>query len=136
MPGGKKHKSKHRNTTQQSDGYNVRFKREDELYGVVLKPLGCSRFMVKCEDGFERIAKLRGNFRRSEWVTIHTVILLSLRNDATNKTDILHKYSEQDVKMLKKYGELDWMHDTRPSSDEEFEENIVFSDDAADISAI
>ena len=120
--------------------------REDpnHSYAIVLRPLGDRRFLLLCDDGKERIGKLRGNIRRSEFVQTGTIVLVSERLESEKKVDIFHKYPDVHVKMLTRYKELDelnghylkWQRDNelgpRPSrhtQDDEEEELVVFEVD-------
>lgn len=119
--------------------------KEDEchMYAIALQTLGDRRFSLLCDDGTERIGKLRGNMRRSEFVGPGTIVLCCTRMESTSKVDIFHKYPDQHVKMLRKYKELDDLHhhhlkwqrdnglgDTslRPQIDDD-DDLIVFEDD-------
>jgi len=86
--------------------------REDEshAYAIALRTLGDRRFSLLCDDGKERIGKLRGSMRRSEFVGPGTIVLVSERMESDTKVDIFHKYPDTHVKMLRRYGELDELH--------------------------
>lgn len=58
---------------------------------------------VYCFDKKERIAKIRGKFRRRVWVNVGDILLVSLREFANddNKCDIFHVYYSDEVKKLK-----------------------------------
>lgn len=125
-----KKKSKHRNTADRNHEEIV-FKGDDQYYAVVTKSLGCGRFEITCDDGIERIGKLRGNMRKSQWVTTQSIVLVSLREFTdSNKADVLLKYSEYAIRQLRRYGELEWMTETKKvdegASDDEL---VVFEDD-------
>lgn len=72
---------------------------DDQMYGRVLRSLGNRRFRVYCNDGRERICRLCGSLRKSDWVEEGKIVMLSLRdigsttasaNDPTNQVgDIL-----------------------------------------------
>lgn len=83
--------------------------REDEVhhYALALKVLGDRRFTLLLDDGSERIGKLRGNMRRSQFVCVGTYVLVAERMEGDAKVDIFHKYPDPHVKMLRRYGELD-----------------------------
>jgi translation initiation factor 1A len=128
-----KKKSKHRNTADRSNEEIV-FKEKDQYYAQVTKNLGSGRFDITCDDGIQRIGKLRGNMRKSQWVTVGNVVLVSLRDfgdSSSNKADILLKYSDAAVKQLKRYGELNWIAENRNvvDDDNDDEDGIVFEDD-------
>ena len=133
-----KKKSKHRNTADSSKEEIV-FKEDEQYYAQVTKNLGCGRFDITCDDGIQRIGKLRGNMRKSQWVTVSSMVLVSLREfgeSSCPKADILLKYSDTAVKQLKKYGELDWIVERKrvaePTSDDD-EDGIIFEDDDGEL---
>ena len=78
----------------------------EQLYALVLKSLGSSRFLLLCDDAVERIGKLRGNMRRSQWVSTGCYVLATTRMDDTQKVDITVKYTDIQARQLKRYGEL------------------------------
>lgn len=130
-----KKKSKHRNVADRGTE-QLLFKEEGQHYAQATKVLGSGRFIVICDDGIERIGKLRGSMRRSEWVSVGTLVLISLRDfgdHASDKADILHRYSDTAAKQLRKYGELEWLEEKKRrecASDED--EEIIF-DDGSDL---
>jgi len=130
-----KKKSKHRNTADRSHE-EVIFKEDDQHYALATKSLGAGRFELTCDDGVTRIGKLRGNMRRSQWVSAGSLVLISLRDFGNadddrkqSKADILLKYSDTAIKQLRRYGELEWMVEATHTSDADDEETIVFEDD-------
>ena len=123
-----KKKSKHRNTADREKEETLVFKAEDQHYAIVTKSLGSGRFELGCDDGVERIGKLRGNMRRSQWVSVSSIVLISLRDfEDSNKADILLKYSETSTKYLRRYGELEWL--TRKEGHDDDDDEVVFEED-------
>jgi len=103
-------KKKHVNRAY-SGSKEVLFKEDDEHhYAIALKVLGDRRFSLLCDDGTERIGKLRGNMRRSQFVGAGTIVLVAERMEGDLKVDIFHKYPDVHVKMLRRYGELEELH--------------------------
>jgi translation initiation factor IF-1 len=49
------------------------------MFGRVLKSVGNRRFRVYCNDNKERLCKLAGSMRKSQWVGEGTVVVLGLR---------------------------------------------------------
>ena len=45
----------------------LRFANESEEYAQITKILGDGRFQCKCADGIDRIAHVRGKFRKRVW---------------------------------------------------------------------
>lgn len=52
---------------------------DDQMLGRILKALGSRRFRVYCNDNKERICKICGSMRKSEWVSEGSVVIISLR---------------------------------------------------------
>ena len=108
-----KKKSKHRNVADREKEESVVFKADDQHYGHVTKSLGAGRFDLECDDTVQRIGKLRGSMRKSQWVSVGCIVLISLRDfdgpSSSSKADILLKYSDSATKHLQRYGELDWL---------------------------
>ena len=82
------------------------FKDDCQEYGQILKMLGHGRCDILCIDGIQRLGVIRGNMRKKKWVKINDYVLVSLREFQDNKCDIIGKYTEEDVRNLKAYGEI------------------------------
>lgn len=86
---------------------DVPFRDEDgQSYAVVTAMLGNGRLRARCEDTVERMCKIRGSMRRSDWISVGDVILVGLRGFQDAKADVLHRYPHEDVRRLRKMGEL------------------------------
>ncbi len=84
-------------------------KTDGQEYAFVLKPVGDGKFKVLCYDNVERLGVLRGsmkNGRKKVWVSEKDHVLVSFRDFTEKKCDIIHKYSPEDVRKLKKLGHL------------------------------
>jgi translation initiation factor 1A len=84
--------------------------------------LGNGRLEAKCFDGNTRLAHIRGKLRKKVWINQGDIILLcaihaatssisltrysSLRDYQDDKGDVLMKYSADEARSLKAYGEL------------------------------
>ncbi len=79
---------------------------EGQSYAVVTAMLGNGRLRARCEDTVERMCKIRGSMRRSEWISVGDIILVGLREFQDTKADVLHRYPHEDVRRLRKLGEL------------------------------
>jgi initiation factor 1A len=51
----------------------------DQMLGRILRALGNRRFRVYCNDNKERVCKICGSMRKSEWVSEGSIVVLSLR---------------------------------------------------------
>jgi translation initiation factor 1A len=75
-------------------------------YAQVLKMLGNGRLEAYCFDGSKRLAHIRGKLRKKVWINQGDIILLSLRDYQDEKGDVILKYSADEARSLKAYGEL------------------------------
>jgi translation initiation factor 1A len=68
--------------------------------------LGNGRLEALCFDGTRRLAHIRGKMRKKVWVGQGDIILLSLREYQEAKGDVILKYTADEARSLKAYGEL------------------------------
>ena len=82
---------------------------ESEEYAQIVKSLGHGRFEVNCFDGVVRLAKVPGRMWKKVWVNDCDIVLISKRSDCDSidkKTDILHKYNSDEIRILMNSGEI------------------------------
>ncbi len=83
MPNQKGGKGYKKGKHPSGDGGDVRMIQWDEgdgqMFGRVLKSVGNRRFRVYCNDNTERLCRLAGAIRKSEWVGEGTLVVLGLR---------------------------------------------------------
>lgn len=86
----------------------IPFKEDGEEYAVVEQMLGGKRLLAHVK-GSSMLCKIRGNFRRSraDWVSKGDVLLISVREFQESKADVLYKYRAEEVRFLRRIGELD-----------------------------
>ncbi|KAL2161244.1 hypothetical protein VTH06DRAFT_8464 [Thermothelomyces fergusii] len=82
------------------------FKEEGQEYAQVLKMLGNGRLEAMCFDGVKRLGLIRGKLRKKIWINNGDIILISLREYQDEKGDVILKYSADEARSLKAYGEL------------------------------
>jgi len=82
------------------------FKEEGQEYAQVIKMLGNGRLESMCFDGVKRLAHIRGKLRKKVWINQGDIILLSLRDYQDEKGDVILKYTADEARSLKAYGEL------------------------------
>jgi translation initiation factor 1A len=75
-------------------------------YAQVIKMLGNGRLEAQCFDGPKRLAHIRGKLRKKVWINQGDIILLSLRDYQDEKGDVILKYSADEARSLKAFGEL------------------------------
>jgi translation initiation factor 1A len=135
MPGAHgKRKSKTANGAEDKRKGTLEFKEDGQMYACVTKAAGDRRFIARCDDGIERLCKLRGSMRRRDWVCINDIVLISTREYGDEKADILMKYSAHDVALLKRYNELDFLHAHDQADDGA--DDIVFGNGSDDDNVI
>jgi translation initiation factor 1A len=100
----------------------LQFKEDGQDYAVIEKMLGNGWLSVNCTDGVKRMAHIRGAFRKRVWMNVGDVILVSLRDFQDDKADVILKYTPDEARLLKSYGELP---DTKEEVGEEEEEMDV-----------
>jgi translation initiation factor 1A len=85
----------------------VRVREDQQDYGRITKVLGGCRFMVLLSiTGRESIGWLCGSLHRRGWLMVDSVVLVSIRDFQNDKVDIIHKYTDDNVKQLLGLGEI------------------------------
>jgi translation initiation factor 1A len=102
---GGKNRRREKNENE-SEKRELIFKEDGQEYAQVVKMLGNGRLEAKCFDGPIRLAHIRGKLRKKVWINQGDIILLSLRDYQDEKADVLMKYSADEARSLKAYGEL------------------------------
>lgn len=109
-------------------------KEEDQAYAYVTDVLGNARFRCLCDDLTSRLGHLRGKIRRRTRLGRGDYVLVSLRDFQDDKCDILHKYTEEEVHILRK---KKLMEKFVFNDNEESEDEVVFTyeiDDEKEVS--
>ena len=77
----------------------------NEILGVAIKLLGFDRVLVKCQDGKERLCRIRGKMKRRVWIREGDVVLVSPWDFQTDKRgDLIWRYTRAQAEMLRKKG--------------------------------
>jgi len=82
------------------------YKQEMEEYAQIIKALGDRRFSVMFPDKKEFIAMVPGRFRKRCWMKVGDIVIVSRREFQNSKMDILHKYTDEEIKILAKEYEI------------------------------
>ena len=75
---------------------------EDQQYAVVRALLGNGRLTALCQDGVERLGKIRGSLRKGPNKAIvnkNDLIIISDR-DFEDKVDVVHKYTHEEASSM------------------------------------
>ena len=109
-------------------------------YGRIVGVRGGRRFGVMVADGRTQLGTLRGAIRPGQRVTMGDVVLYSEREYQPDKLDILLRYTPEEVRSLRGYGEIPDSVIGRAGGSDDDEADVVFTDDcgwaAADIDAL
>lgn len=131
--GGKKYKSGKHDT---GDAKPFEEAAEGEVYARVMKLLGNGIVRVFCNDGYERLARIRGSLRKRhrEFIDVDDIVIVSFRglgigfsahkpaktgdvgNVKLEHVDLVYKFDASGVNKLKKSNALSYKLITLPSS--------------------
>ncbi len=76
-----------------------------EVLGVATKLLGFDRLMVKCQDGRERLCRIRGKMKRRVWIRIGDIVVVSPWDfQRETRGDITWRYTRGQAEALRKKG--------------------------------
>ena len=78
-----------------------------DVLGIATKLLGFDRLMIKCQDGHERLCRIRGKMKRRVWIREGDVVLVSPWDFQSDKRgDIIWRYTRGQADWLRKKGYL------------------------------
>eukprot|EP00035_Acanthoeca_spectabilis_P034926 m.31594 g.31594 ORF g.31594 m.31594 type:complete len:148 (-) comp6950_c0_seq1:212-655(-) len=118
-----------------SDKRELIFKEDGQEYAQVTKMLGNGRLEALCFDGVKRLCHIRGKLRKKVWINQGDIILLGLRDYQDAKGDVILKYTADEARNLKTYGELPEsakINETDTFGAQDDADEIVFGDDYDD----
>ena len=79
----------------------------NDVLGIATKMLGYDRIMVKCQDGHERLCRIRGKMKRRTWVRQGDVVLVSPWDFQSDKRgDVIWRYTRAQAAWLRDKGYL------------------------------
>jgi translation initiation factor 1A len=96
-----------RKVVSESDMGRIPIPSANDVLGVAVKLLGFDRIMVKCQDGHERLCRVRGKMKRRVWIRVGDVVLVSpwdFQSDA--RGDIFGRYRKNQIAWLRDQGYL------------------------------
>ena len=131
--GGKnRRRGKNENDKEKRD---LIFKEDGQEYARVIKMLGCGRLDAMCFDGVKRLCHIRGKLRKKVWINQADIILVGLRDFQDSRADVIMKYTAEEARKLKIYGELPdsaKINDTNVFGSNDDDDRIMF-DDISDV---
>ena len=79
----------------------------NDVLGVAVKLLGFDRVLVKCQDGHERLCRIRGKMKRRVWIRQGDIVLVSPWDFQSDKRgDIFWRYKRSQAEWLRRKGYL------------------------------
>ena len=79
----------------------------NDVLGMAVKMLGGERMMVKCQDGKERLCRVRGKLKRRVWIREGDIVLVSPWDFQSDKRgDVTWRYTHAQADNLRRKGYL------------------------------
>jgi len=79
----------------------------NDVLCISIKLLGFDRVLVKCQNGHERLCRIRGKMKRRVWIRQGDIVLVSPWDFQSDKRgDIIWRYRRNQVDWLRKKGYL------------------------------
>jgi translation initiation factor 1A len=100
-----------RKVTNEGNLENMVLPSGNDVLGMAVKMLGAERIMVKCQDGKERLCRVRGKLKRRVWVREGDIVLVSPWDfQADKRGDIFWRYRKNQAQWLRSKG---YLHEER-----------------------
>ena len=78
-----------------------------DVLGTTVRMLGSDRILVRCQDGKERLCRVRGKLKRRVWVREGDIVLVSPWDFQSDKRgDIFWRYRKDQTEWLRSHGYL------------------------------
>lgn len=79
----------------------------NDVIGIAKKMLGNDRLLVDCQDGHERLCRIRGKMKRRMWIRQGDIVLVSPWDfQSDERGDIIWRYTRNQAEWLKRKGYL------------------------------
>jgi translation initiation factor 1A len=79
----------------------------NDILGVAVKLLGYDRILVKCQDGHERLCRIRGKMKRRVWIREGDIVLVSPWDFQSDKRgDLIWRYTKAQAEQLRREGHI------------------------------
>jgi len=85
----------------------LRLPGEGEVVGIIIQLLGFDRAKVKCADGYTRVCRIPGRYRKRMWMREGDVVLVVPWDfQFETRGDIVWRYTRDEVYRLREAGQL------------------------------
>ena len=79
----------------------------NDVMGIAIKMLGGDHILVRCQDGKQRICRVRGKLKRRVWIRKGDIVLVSPWDfQSDKKGDIIWRYKRNQAEWLIRNGYL------------------------------
>jgi len=79
----------------------------NDVLGIAVKMLGAERIMVKCQDGNERLCRIRGKLKKRVWIREGDIVLVSPWDfQIESRGDIFWRYRKNQSDWLRSHNYL------------------------------
>jgi translation initiation factor 1A len=96
-----------RKVVSESEIDNTVLPSANDVLGIAVQLMGYDRIMVKCQDGKERLCRIRGKLKRRVWIRVGDVVLVSPWDFQSDKRgDIFFRYRKNQTEWLRSHGYL------------------------------
>ncbi|MEM2102752.1 MAG: translation initiation factor eIF-1A [Candidatus Bathyarchaeia archaeon] len=96
-----------RKVLNEDDLSDVKLPVANDVLGVATKLLGFDRIMVKCQDGHDRLCRVRGKLKRRVWIRLGDIVLVSPWDfQSDTRGDIYWRYRKNQTEWLRSKGYL------------------------------
>jgi translation initiation factor 1A len=86
---------------------NIQLPVANDVLGIATKMLGNDRLLVNCQDGRQRLCRIRGKIKRRIWIRVGDVVLVSPWDfQADKRGDIMYRYRRNETAWLRNKGIL------------------------------
>jgi len=84
---------------------NIKLPVANDVIGIAERMLGFDRLLVKCQDGKERLCRIRGKMKRRMWIRLGDIVLVSPWDFQSDKRgDIIWRYKRNQAEWLRRNG--------------------------------
>ena len=89
------------------DWNKIKIPEANDIIGIVKQMLGGDRLLVSCQDGHERLCRIRGKMKRRMWVRVGDIVLVSPWDFQTDERgDVIWRYKRNQADWLRRKGYL------------------------------
>jgi len=79
----------------------------NDVLGIAVQMMGFDRILVNCQDGKERLCRIRGKLKRRVWIRQGDIVLVSPWDFQTDtRGDVIWRYKRNQAEWLRKNGYL------------------------------